>query len=48
MLDPLCVNGNVMRQFNHRVVKGYADDTLRERYMRDIAAQKSAAGPATS
>jgi hypothetical protein len=44
MLDPLCLNGNVLTNFNHKVVKGYSNDDRRERYLKDIAKQKSEAG----
>lgn len=44
LLDPLCLNGNVLTTFNHRVVKGYSNDDRRERYMRDHAKQRDDAG----
>lgn len=44
LLDPLCLNGNVLTTFNHKVVKGYSNDGRRERYLRDIAKQREEAG----
>lgn len=44
LLDPQCLNGNVLTTFNHRVVKGYSNDERRERYLRDIAKQRTDAG----
>jgi hypothetical protein len=40
MLDPMCLNGNVLTTFNHKVIKGYSNDERRERYLKDIAKQR--------
>ncbi len=40
MLDPMCLNGNVLTTFNHRVIKGYSNDERRERYLKEIAKQR--------
>ena len=40
LLDPLCLNGNVLTTFNHRVIKGYSNDDRQERYLKDIAKQR--------
>lgn len=40
MLDPLCLNGNVLTTINYKVVKGYSNDDRRERYLKNIVKQK--------
>jgi hypothetical protein len=42
LLDPFCMNGNVLERFNGKVVRGYANDERRQRYMRDHAAARDA------
>lgn len=43
LLDPACLNGNVLTTFNHRVIKGYSSDDRRQRYLKDIAKQREEA-----
>lgn len=42
MTDPMCLNGNVLTTFNHRVIKGYSNEERRARYLKDIAKQREA------
>ncbi len=44
MTDPMCLNGNVLTTFNHKVVKGYDNDCRRKRYLADIEKQRTDAG----
>lgn len=44
MLDDKCLNGNVGERFQRKVVQGWHDDGRCERYMRDTARQRQAAG----
>lgn len=44
MVDPLCLNGNVLMSFHKKVVTGYNTQDRRDKYLKTIKKQKENAG----
>ena len=44
LLDPRCLNGNIVERYQKRVVQGWADHTRCQRYLADVERQRRAAG----
>lgn len=44
LLDPLCMNKNILMRYSSRVLRGYKSKARRVKYLKDIADQKAAAG----